>query len=123
VTYCTTTAQIALLWSSDIRTHTNTDHLLIACMHARTTATATATIVHTVICTGMQDAYNLLWGDRNLAAQIRSNTYGCSKMTDADLISIVGYVAVVMSGGGGCNWYPGRPDSTGYDDTSKCTSN
>jgi hypothetical protein len=71
--------------------------------------------------TGMQEAYNLLWGDRNFAAQIKG-TYGCSRMTDADLISIVGYVAVVMAGGGtkkGCNWYPGRPDSYGYDDTSK----
>jgi hypothetical protein len=65
-----------------------------------------ATATYTAICTGMQEAYNLLWGEKNFAVQIRSNTYGCSKMTDANLISIVGYVAVVMSGGGtkkGCN--------------------
>jgi hypothetical protein len=69
----------------------------------------------------MQNAYDLLWGSKNLAATIKA-TPGCSKMTNADLISIVSYVAVVRSKGGakaGCNWYPGRPDSSGFDDTSE----
>jgi hypothetical protein len=44
-------------------------------------------------------------------------------MTDADLIQIAGYVAVVKAGGApksgnGCGFYPGRPDALGYDDVS-----
>jgi hypothetical protein len=70
----------------------------------------------------MQGCYNLLWGSKSLNDKIRA-TPGCSKMTDADLIQIAGYVAVVKAGGApkdgkGCGFYPGRPDATGYDDVS-----
>jgi hypothetical protein len=60
--------------------------------------------------TGMQKAYDFLWGTQHLAAEIRKEPL-CTKMTDADLISILGYVAVVQAGGcdgKGCGWYPGR---------------
>jgi hypothetical protein len=58
----------------------------------------------------MPAAYDLLWGSPGVATTIRG-VPGCENMTDADLISIAGYVAVVQAGGsakGGCGWYPGR---------------
>jgi hypothetical protein len=70
----------------------------------------------------MQKAYNFLWGTQGLADKIRASESGCANMSNADLISIVGYVAVVQSGGApecGCNWYPGRTDYVGFDDTSR----
>jgi hypothetical protein len=84
----------------------------------------------------MQAAYDLLWGSSNLAAVIRSSAAGCARMSNADLISIAGYVAVVMSGGtatsgsdAGCGWYPGRKDVEqgfdpllGYDNTNSLPS-
>lgn len=73
---------------------------------------------------GMQPAYNLFWGEPAAAATIRAEP-GCAKMSYADMISIVGYVAVVQAGGtarGGCGWYPGRPDADGYDDTNMLPS-
>jgi hypothetical protein len=69
--------------------------------------TVAQTVGHT---TGMQKAYDFLWGTQHLAAEIRKEPL-CTKMTDADLISILGYVAVVQAGGcagKGCGWYPGR---------------
>jgi hypothetical protein len=81
---------------------------------------------YTTLCThqttGMQKAYNFLWGSHGLADEIRASEPGCAYMTNADLISIVGYVAVVQSSGApdrGCNWYPGRVDYVGFDDTSR----
>jgi hypothetical protein len=59
----------------------------------------------------MQAAYDLLWGSPGVANTIRQEGSGCEKMTNADLISIAGYIAVVQAGGvakGGCGWYPGR---------------
>jgi hypothetical protein len=70
----------------------------------------------------MQKAYNFLWGSHGLADEIRASEPGCAYMSNADLISIVGYVAVVQSGGApdcGCTWYPGRVDYVGFDDTSR----
>ena len=69
----------------------------------------------------MQGCYNLLWGTSGLNDKIRA-TRGCSKMSDADLIQIAGYVAVVEAGGSppsGCGFHPGRPDAPGYDDVSE----
>jgi hypothetical protein len=76
---------------------------------------ATTNILHFlrityVLVTGMQAAYDLLWGSPGVANSIRA-VLGCENMTNADLISIAGYVAVVQAGGvakGGCGWYPGR---------------
>eukprot|EP00953_Heterococcus_sp_UTEX-ZZ885_P018739 10467-Heterococcus_DN1.PRE.5 len=83
-------------------------------------------IDHALLCihhtTGMQKAYNFLWGSHGLADDIRASEPGCAYMSNADVISIVGYVAVVQSGGApdcGCNWYPGRVDYVGFDDTSR----
>jgi hypothetical protein len=67
----------------------------------------------------MQGCYNLLWGASGLNDKIRASTPGCSQMSDADLIQIAGYVAVVKAGGAppaGCGFYPGRPDLPGFDD-------
>lgn len=69
---------------------------------------------------GMQLCYDFLWGsngDSGLRKQILAIPE-CTKMTNADLIQIAGYVAVVKGGGASCSFYPGRPDSNGYDNVS-----
>ncbi|KAG5178678.1 heme peroxidase [Tribonema minus] len=69
---------------------------------------------------GMQLCYNFLWGDNHrMVERIRAHD-GCSAMTEADIINLVGMVAIFRSGGlpaKGCNWTPGRPDTGGVDET------
>eukprot|EP00953_Heterococcus_sp_UTEX-ZZ885_P031257 16421-Heterococcus_DN1.PRE.1 len=82
----------------------------------------------------MKSVYNLLWDSAGpkLADKIRASvpytsdtSPGCKNFSDADLIQILGYVAVVKTGGtatGGCMFRPGRTDDAGCDDTTKLPS-
>jgi catalase (peroxidase I) len=66
---------------------------------------------------GMQLCYNFLWGSKNLSSAIRAIPT-CANMSFADMIQLVGYIAVVKTGGLSCPFYPGRPDDTGFDNVS-----
>jgi hypothetical protein len=84
---------------------------LLAAAAANSSKHCSCTLSYThIVSIGMQAAYDLLWGPPGVAATVRS-VQGCENMTNADLISIAGYVAVVQANGsakGGCGWYPGR---------------
>jgi len=66
---------------------------------------------------GMQMCYDFLWGSNNLSQKIRA-VPTCAKMSNADMIQLVGYIAVIKTGGVSCPFYPGRPDAKGYDNVS-----
>ncbi|KAG5183770.1 heme peroxidase [Tribonema minus] len=71
----------------------------------------------------MRPLYEFLWGkDGQSGAAAAVRAYGnCYRMTNADMLSIMGLLAVKVTGGtpvGGCGWYPGRPDLSGFDDTN-----